>query len=477
MGPFNESGTQMHRRDFLGLTGALALAPLLPSPLRAEGAPDQILKAAPATAKLMGPDKPSTAVWAFGGTNPGPVLRIPRNKPVHIRLENALGEPTSVHWHGIRIDNAMDGVSGFTQPPVKPGETFDYRFSAPDAGTYWYHSHFRSWEQIGRGLYGALIVEEDVPVAVDHDLLFIADDWLLGDDGVIAEGFGNLHDATHGGRMGNWLTVNGDTKPTFPVRPGSRVRLRCISAANARIMAFAFPGLEPILAAVDGQPLETPLPLTGALELAPSQRADLIIDIPLTSDVTLDIHEVSVGEPIPAAAFAVTGPEVQGQAQRTPLILPVNPLSRLTPDLANAQHVDLLMEGGAMGGMRQAMHGGQMFDMRKLVTDKGQAWALNGVAGRPEAPLAAIQKGRTLTVNMINETRWPHAMHMHGHHFRVIERNGKPVTGAPWRDTELVDVGEKVRITFIADNPGKWLFHCHMLEHHMSGMGTWIAVA
>ena len=471
----------MQRRDFLGLTGALALspllAPLLPSVLRAEDAPGHVLKAAPAQAKLMGADKPATPVWSFGGQSPGPLIRIPRAKPVHIRVENGLAEPTSVHWHGIRIENAMDGVSGFTQPPVGPGESFDYRFTSPDAGTYWYHSHHKSWEQVGRGLYGVLIVEEDEPLAIDHDLVFLADDWRLDENGAIAENFGNLHDAMHGGRLGNWLTVNGDTKPSFTVRPGARVRLRLISAANARIMAFAFPGLSPWIVAIDGQPLENPEPLKEAIELGSAQRADLIVDIPAAPGTSLDILEVSVGEPINAASFVIQGAAVRAQPLSGPLVLPSNPLAAQIPDIASAQHAELLMEGGAMGAMTGARYQGQMFDMRTLALEKGQGWAMNGDAGRTDTPLATVSRGQTLTVNMINDTRWPHAMHLHGHHFKVIERNGKPVSGAPWRDTEIVEVGEKVRFAFVADNPGKWLFHCHMLEHHMAGMGTWIDVA
>ncbi len=466
----------MRRREFIGLTGAAALMPLLPVPLRAEAAPDRLLMAGEAGVTLMGADKPKTPAWVFGGQSPGPVLRIPRNKPIHVRVENNLPEPTSVHWHGIRIENAMDGVSGFTQAPIERGQIFDYRFTAPDAGTYWYHSHHRSWEQVGRGLYGALIVEEDTPVPVDEDLLFIADDWLLNEDGKIAGGFGDIHDAAHGGRMGNWLTVNGDTKPTYRVRPGARVRLRCISAANARIMAFAFPELSPMVVAVDGQPLETPKPLGDALLLAPAQRADLIIDIPAAPGKKIEVMEVSIEPALGAASIVIEGEPVRESPLTEPLILPKNPLSAHALDLADAMHVDLLMEGGMMGGMRGATYKGQMFDMRTLLLEKGQAWSLNGVAGRTDTPLARVPTGRTLTVNIINDTRWPHAMHLHGHHFKVVERNGEKVAGAPWRDTELVDVGEKVRIAFVADNPGKWLFHCHMLEHHMAGMGTWIDV-
>ncbi|MBO6520595.1 MAG: multicopper oxidase family protein [Rhodospirillales bacterium] len=470
----------MRRRDFLGLTGAAALVPafqaLLPRLSYADGKPHRTLRPGVGRAPLMGADKPPTEVWSYNDLCPGPIIRIPRNREVHVRVENALAEPTSVHWHGIRIDNAMDGVTGLTQDPIAPGESFDYRFTSPDAGTFWYHSHHRSWEQVGRGLYGALIVEEDDPVAVDHDLLFIADDWRLDDRGEISPEFGALHDASHGGRLGNWLTVNGDTKPAFKVRPGARVRLRCMSVTNARIMAFAFPGLKPMIAAIDGQPLETPTPLGDALVLGSAQRADLIIDIPVTAGTQFDIHEVSVGEPIDAALLVVDGEPVRETPLAEPLTLPANPLNKINLDLVEPLHVDLLMEGGAMGGMRQAMHGGRMFDMRSLVVEKGQAWAFNGIAGKTDTPLVSVPEGRTLVLNMINDTRWAHAMHMHGHHFRVIERNGQKVTGAPWRDTELVDAGERVRVAFVADNPGKWLFHCHMLEHHMAGMGTWISV-
>jgi len=188
------------------------------------------------------------------------------------------------------------------------------------------------------------------------------------------------------------------------------------------------------------------------------------------------IHEVSVGEPIDAATFAIAGPALRDKPLSSPLILPANPLSAFEPDLSNAEPVELLMQGGAMGSLAEASFGGKIFDMRTLAMEKGRVWAFNGIAGQPSDPLVQIKQGRTLTVNMINDTRWAHAMHMHGHHFRVVERNDKPVSGAPWRDTELVQPGEKVRISLVCDNPGKWLFHCHMLEHHMAGMGTWISV-
>ncbi len=466
----------MKRRDFLTASAALSASIMLPRFAMAGAAPLHTVRPAPATARLMGADKPATAVWAYGKSVPGPVIRIPRAKPVHIRLENGLEQATTVHWHGIRLENAMDGVPGFTQSAVAPGASFDYRFTAPDAGTYWYHSHEKSWEQVARGLYGALIVDEDTPVAVDAEHMFIVDDWRLGEDGAITQDMGALHDAAHGGRLGNWLTVNGSTAPKLDVRPGARIRLRCISAANARTMAFRFPGVAAHVIAVDGQPLAAPSTLEDALLLAPAQRSDVVIDIPSDAAGEIVIEEVSTAEPITAASFNVRGAPIRDAAPSDMVRLPPNPLHGHSLDLDGALHVDLVMQGGAMGRLAEATYQGQLFDMRTLVQEKGQVWAFNGIAGAPSAPLLAAPLGRTVIINMINDTRWPHAMHLHGHHFQVIARDDKPVTGAPWRDTELVAPAERVRIAFVADNPGKWLFHCHMLEHHMAGMGTWLRV-
>lgn len=428
-------------------------------------------------ASLMGLDKPKTAVMAYNEQVPGPTLRIPQGKRVNFLIKNGLDQPTSLHWHGIRLENRMDGVPGLTQDPIAPGEDFEYSFIAPDAGTYWYHSHLKSWEQVGRGLYGPLIVEESAHIEVDSDHLFVADDWRLDDAGQIAGNFGHMRDASHGGRLGNWLTINGATKPTFVARPGERIRLRCISVANARIMEFAFPGLTAQIIAIDGQPLSAAQQPDNAVTLAPAQRADLIIDVPVNDTKEFVINEVSTGKPLAAALVVVSGEPIRARVKEPgSLILPANPLPH-DLDMNDAMSVDLLMEGGAMGQLREASYHGQMFDLRSLVMEKGKAWAFNGEAGTTVSPLFKAPLGRVVTVNMVNDTRWPHAMHIHGHHFRVIQKNGSPVSNSPWRDTELMQPGDKTSIAFVADNPGKWLFHCHMLEHHMAGMGTWFDVA
>ena len=162
-------------------------------PIRARLEPEtgadgfRIVRARAGSATLRGDGQASTPIWGYQGRVPGPTLRVKQGDEVRVRLVNELPEPTVVHWHGLRLPNAMDGVPHLTQRPIAPGSSFDYRFRAPDAGTFWYHSHLYSSEQLERGLYGVLIVEEPIPVAVDRDLVLVLDDWRLGSDGKLDE--------------------------------------------------------------------------------------------------------------------------------------------------------------------------------------------------------------------------------------------------------------------------------------------------
>ena len=143
-------------------------------------------------------------------------------------------------------------------------------------------------------------------------------------------------------------------------------------------------------------------------------------------------------------------------------------------DLAQGKHIELRMEGGAMGRLREAEYQGEKLDIKKLI-EKKKIWALNGIAGLPEKPLFSIRRGETVAMLIDNKNRWPHAMHVHGHHFRFLDGQGNLTS--LWRDTFLVNGNDKEHIAFVADNPGKWLLHCHMLSHAASGMMTWIDVA
>jgi len=185
-----------------------------------------------------------------------------------------------VHWHGIRIDNAMDGVPGLTQDAVAPGDNFDYDFEVPDAGTYWYHSHNRSTEQVARGLHGALIVIEPDAIDVDRDEVLLLDDWLIDTDTAqLFPDFEDPHSRSHGGRMGNLTTTNGIYDRMMTVQRHERLRLRLINASNARIFELGLQGLEGWTVALDGMPLPAPEPVSGTIFLGPGQRADLIVDV------------------------------------------------------------------------------------------------------------------------------------------------------------------------------------------------------
>jgi FtsP/CotA-like multicopper oxidase with cupredoxin domain len=460
--------TTFTRRNFNGLMlGGLA-ATAIPRPaLTAE--PD-ILVAMPGSVQLAPPEYPETKVWAYGGVVPGAGLRVPQGTRVRREFVNNLPQPSTVHWHGIRIANAMDGVVGMTQDAVEPGDRFLYEFDLPDAGTYWYHPHNRTWEQMARGLYAPLIVEEPEGAPdVELDTALMIDDWRLTDDAQIAENFGNLHDWSQGGRIGNWVTVNGEGTYVQEVARHARLRLRLINAANARIFSLEVRGLSGWVIALDGMPLETPRPLSD-LALGPAQRADILVDV-----VAEEGEEAFLVSFERDGGYAIATFPVRGQARPTPRAepapLPPNPMAELT-SVEDARRMTLNMEGGAMGGMQSALLNGEQTGIRDLA-QAGKAWAFNGMADMPDAPLIEAARGETVRIEMVNDTAWPHAMHLHGHHFRQVHEDGSL---GPWRDTILMARNESVEIAFVADNPGDWLLHCHMLEHSAAGMMTWLRV-
>ncbi len=438
-------------------------------------------------ATLLEDGGPETPIWGYNGQVPGPLLKVKRGERINVAVTNHLPQPTSVHWHGIRIDNAMDGVAELTQPAIEPEKTFDYSFIAPDAGTHWYHSHRRSWEQVARGLYGPLIVGETDPVPVDRDLVIMADDWRLQDDGQLHEkSFGNVGERAHGGRLGNVLTLNAKPYERLTVNAGEVVRLRLINAANARIMRFSLGGVAAWVVAIDGQPVES-FPLgDGAVRLAPAQRVDLAFVVTAAAGTEIAISEVSGEEPLVAGYLQVeTGADDVKAPVKSPFELPVNDIP--APDLESAKVVDLHMTGGAMRFMEQAIFKGKMFDGQTLAREHGQAWAFNGIAGTASEPLFKIKRGESVRIRMNNDSLWPHAMHVHGHHFlEILGKTSRKIdystsivpteSLAPWRDTVLMDRDEAVEIAFVADNPGAWLLHCHMLEHSAGGMITWFEV-
>lgn len=469
----------MNRRQFLLASAAVAASGygVASPPLANTGKPEAnliLLRPAPGEAELMGAGRAKVPVWAYNGSVPGPVLRVRRGEELRVRLQNGLTEPTTVHWHGVRVPNAMDGVAGLTQTAVSSGGTFDYAFTPPDAGTFWYHPHHRTAEQMAHGLYGMLIVEETDAPPVDRDLPLVIADWRLGREGRLhEESLGSMGDGSHAGRLGNVLTVNGGAPGAATVRSGERVRLRLLNASNARVLVLDVRGLEARIVALDGQPVRPFTPGEGGIVLGPAQRADLVADVALAPGGAGDIVEVSGNLEFPVLRLTAHPTDVaRSSPLNAPFALPGNGLP--DPDLRAPLDVTLRIEGGAMGRLTAAVHNGISKDMRTLVND-GMVWAFNGVAGMADKPLFSVPRGRTVRVTMENETGWPHAMHVHGHHFRTLS-GGLPNDDQAWRDTVLMGRGGKTTVAFVADNPGKWVLHCHMLEHQATGMVTWFEV-
>jgi FtsP/CotA-like multicopper oxidase with cupredoxin domain len=460
----------LSRRALLrGATGLLAST--MPSFSRAEPAKAYSLLAHPARRPLVGAPHPETDVWAYNGTVPGPEIRLRQGERLRVVVENRLAEGTTVHWHGVRVPNAMDGVPELTQAPIEPNGTFVYEFDLPDAGTYWYHPHQRSFEQVGRGLSGALIVEEREPIAVARDLVWVLDDWRLKPDGSISGDFGNMFDVSHNGRVGNTVSVNGRVPTAFTVRAGERIRLRLINVANARIFGLEFRGHSPQIVALDGQPVEPHIPEGGRIILGPAMRADLVIDMagePRAVTEVVDSFYPRLAYKLLDIAYTADLP-IRRRLPDVSITLPANTMPE--PDLKQAQRHDITFTGGMMGGMMGATMDGRRMDMREMM-QHGKAWAINGVAasGHIHAPLLTLERGRSYILALRNETAWHHPMHLHGHAFRVIARNGQPTARREWQDTVLIAPRESADIAFVADNPGDWMFHCHILEHQAGGM-------
>jgi FtsP/CotA-like multicopper oxidase with cupredoxin domain len=464
----------LSRRQFLSGLGVSCLA--LPTAGGAQDGEFRTIRARPGSVHLRGHEQSPTGIWGYDGTVPGPLLRVKRGEEVKVRLTNDLPEPTSVHWHGLRLPNAMDGVPHLTQSPIEPGQSFDYRFKAMDAGTYWYHSHVYSSEQVERGLYGALIVDEADRLDVDQDILLVVDDWRLLADGTLdTASLRSMHDAAHAGRIGRHLTIN--SAPTFdiPVKANERLRLRIINAANARVMTLRLERHAARVMAIDGQPAEPFLARDSQVTLGPGNRVDLFVDATLAPGARAPILVENFGTEVPLAELRyATATPARSAPRPEARSLPANALpARMA--FKDAFRLDVPLEGGAMSELMMRGRGqdipGHGIDPRARI------WTMAGAAssGHHGPPMFSVKRGRVVMLGFVNNTAFPHGMHVHGHHFRLLDKNDdgwKPF----WLDSVVVAARETARIAFVADNPGKWMLHCHMLEHQETGMAAWFAV-
>ena len=466
---------RLRRRDLLAGIGGVALSSALPAraqqpapAVTADAVPPRTLTAQPAKVRLRPAPAPETEIWAFDGAAPGPALRIRQGETLRLKLENRTAAPLSLHWQGLRGEAAQDGVGGFSQPPVAPGESAEIKLTPPDAGTILYRPLVLggSSEPAGRGLGGVLIVEEREPPAVELDLPLVVGDWLLGDDQAIQPFVLQSPSSAAAGRLGSWLTVNGKPPP-FPVKlaPGSRIRLRLANACNARILRLRFDGTKASVIAVDSQPTEPFEPVHAQLPFAPGTRYDVILDLPQEAGASVGITAL-VGPGLPLLRIVTEG--APKPARNEPVALKLNPALPAAVRMQDALRPEFVIEGGGRPTLDRTL------DFSGL--DLARPWRVNGGTGSREAkPLFSVKRGTPVVMAIDNRTAFIQPMHVHGHAFRLLH----PLDDgweAYFLDTVQIPEGKKLHIAFIADNPGRWLVSSTVLERFDLGLWGWFEV-
>jgi FtsP/CotA-like multicopper oxidase with cupredoxin domain len=361
--------------------------------------------------------------YTLNGQSPGPLIEAHQGDLVQVTLTDVdVPDGVTLHWHGVDVPNAEDGVAGVTQDAVGPGRTYVYRFVAKDAGTFWYHSHQVSNAQVRGGLFGAFVVlpatgsgAQDVTAAVH----------------------------TYGGRR----TVAGRTGITsVDASAGSVVRVRVINTDNGPLRTWASGPFT--VAAVDGRDLHGPTEVHDrGLLVGAGGRADLLVTAPARVDVG-------------GGAALVVGPRG----------------TRVAAGPAPAHDLDLLTYGTRAPLPFDPDRADRHFDYRigrriGLVDGTpGFWWTINGKLF-PDVPMFHVTEGDVVRMTISNGSGDVHPIHLHGHHAVVLSRNGVRSTGSPWWvDSLNVADGDTYVIAFAADNPGIWMDHCHNLQHASDGL-------
>jgi len=439
---------------------------------------------------------PDFYAWTYNGQVPGPEIRVKEGEIIRVILENRLPEGTSIHWHGLPVPNAMDGVPGVTQEPVKPRETFIYEFEARPAGTFIYHSH--SGYQLDQGLYGPLIID---PISesrgYDREYALMLEDWVMKDGGGVAATrrrppmgmMGGMMEARGGmGMMGGLMgrrgmgmmgrgsrsapgeneplleplydayAVNGRVYPEVPplmVTKGDRVKLRLMNPSSATIYHLRLAGHPLTITNADGNPVK-PL-VTDVLRIGMGERYDVEFAADNPGNWLLAAQELGFGESMLQVPVHYRGVSPQR---------PVEPDFRRGLRMASYRELEALIPSdepaprSADRFYTQTLSGGM----------HSPFWTINGRV-YPDLELMVVQKGELVRIGYTNHSMMPHPMHLHGHFFRVINPRVPPYR---WilKDTIVVDPMQRVEIEFVANNPGRWFHHCHNLYHMEAGMAN-----
>jgi FtsP/CotA-like multicopper oxidase with cupredoxin domain len=386
----------------------------------------------------------STVSMLYNGRTPGPTLHARVGDRVLVHFRNDLAEPTTIHWHGLRISSEMDG-NPMVQPPVMPGASFDYDFVLRDPGTFWYHPHVNTIEQLDRGLYGAIIVHESDPPRLTAERLFVLDDVRLDAAGQIASFSAGGHDAVHG-RAGNVLLLNGASARAMASAPrGSVERWRLVNAAGSRVMSMAVEGASWRVIGTDGGALPEPY-VTSRLAVAPGQRFELEVtfdhDTGPARLVTYVLAQTDAGvETVPRALAEL---RYEGETAASP---PAYARVELPARAESPTEQTIRLGATATGALR---------------------FTINGYDG--DAPMLHFMQGEPVRFTIVNEIAPEHPFHLHGQFFQVLTRNGREAREPGLKDTVQLGAMERVVIETRFENPGRWMYHCHIPEHAENGM-------
>ena len=444
------------------------------------------------------------AMYGFNGQTPGPLIRVPRNATITVRFHNRIDLPSTVHWHGVRLENRFDGVPELTQPTVDPGESFQYTVHFPDAGVYWYHPHVREDIEQSMGLFGNMLVdapERDYYSPVNRELSLILSDLLVHNDTLIPFGQEGPDFALMG-RLGNVLLVNGEAGWTMDAARGEVARFYITNASNSRTWNLSFGGAPIKVVASDVSRFERE-EWVPSVVLSPAERyvvevrferAGRFVLVNAVQGINHLIGEfepavdtlgvVTVNEapatPDYSRQFAVLRANAavsrdidryRSEFERAPdlslvLTLEVNALPLTTVQLMN---VDTAYRSPVewVDGMPE---------MNWLSTSKQVRWILRDAAtGKENMDIVwRVRPGAVVKLRIFNDPKsfhpMQHPIHLHGQRMLVVSRDGVPTGNLVWKDTALIPVGSTVDLLIDASNPGAWMLHCHIAEHLGSGM-------
>lgn len=440
-------------------------------------------------------------MMAYNGSVPGPTIRVKQGSEITINFTNKLPMKTLLHSHGVRMESLYDG-SQVVQKEMEPGETFAYKLRFPDPGIYWYHPHVRDDIQQPSGLYGAFIVEPSdtaywSPAHQEH-VLALGD--ILVENGELAPYSEEF--VTHAlmGRFGNTMVVNGKAEEVFEAKPGEVQRFYLVNVASTRTFNFRIPGARMKLVGSDGGRYETKR-FVDSVILAPSER--MIVEVHYPAAGTYVMEHASPSKTYPLGRIVVAGAVVtdsvsaafdtirSGDAISDEYATLRGRYLGKEPDKRIVLTVETDMTaimGRMMGGAGGHEHGGMMSSgapieweddmgaMNLFSTSKDTRWIIKDEeTGKENMDIQwSFAEGDYVKVRITNakDSMHPmqHPVHFHGNRFLVLATNGVVNTNLVWKDTELVKAGDVTDILVEMSNPGKWMAHCHILEHLHTGM-------